>query len=66
MKSKRIYRSNKNKVIAGVFGGLGEYFNVDPVFLRLFWILITIFTGFVPGFIAYLFVIIIIPKNQNK
>lgn len=66
MKSKRIYRSNKNKVIAGVFGGLGEYFNVDPVFLRLFWILITIFTGFVPGFIAYLFAIIIIPKNQNK
>ena len=53
METKRLYRSEKNKVIAGIFGGLGEYGNIDPVFLRLIWILIVVFTGFVPGLIAY-------------
>lgn len=45
MKNKRLYRSKKNKVIAGVFGGLGKYFNVDPVALRLLWVFLVIFTG---------------------
>jgi len=42
---KRIYRSNNNKVVAGVFGGIGEYFNVDPVILRLVWIFVWVFTA---------------------
>jgi len=63
MKKKRIYRSEKNKVIAGVFGGLGEYLNLDAVILRLAWVLLVIFTGFIPGLIAYLVAVIIIPKE---
>ncbi len=35
METKRLYRSVKNKVICGVCGGIGEYFNVDPVIIRL-------------------------------
>lgn len=66
METKRFYRSEKNRVIAGVFGGLGEYGNIDPVFLRLIWILIVVFTGFVPGLIAYFLAIIIIPKKSEK
>ncbi len=66
METKRLYRSQKNKVIAGVFGGLGEYGNIDPVFLRLIWILIVVFTGFVPGLIAYFLAIIVIPKKSEK
>jgi len=49
MGTKRLYRSEKNKVIAGILGGLGEYADVDPVLLRLVWVLIVIFTGFIPG-----------------
>ena len=66
MTNKRLYRSEKNKILAGVFGGLGEYFNVDPVVLRLFWVLLVVFTGFVPGIIAYILAIIIVPKKDEK
>ena len=65
MKTKRLYRSNKNRVIAGVFGGLGKYFNVDPVALRLAWIFIWVFTAFIPGLVTYLLAIIIIPKRSE-
>ncbi len=32
---KRFYRSRENKIWAGIIGGVGEYFNIDPSFLRL-------------------------------
>ncbi len=32
---KRLYRSNTNRLIAGVCGGLGEYFHIDPVIIRI-------------------------------
>jgi len=63
MEIKRLYRSDENKVFAGVCGGLGEYFNIDPVLLRLFWLLVVIFSGVVPGLVAYIFAIFIIPKK---
>jgi len=63
---KKLYRSDKNKTLAGVIGGLGEYADVDPVLFRLLWVLITIFTGFFPGIIAYFAAIIIIPKEHQK
>lgn len=37
---KRLYRSRRNRVLAGVCGGLGEYFNIDPVIVRLIMIFI--------------------------
>jgi len=53
MKTKKnLYRSEKNKVIAGVCGGLAEYFDIDPTLVRLGWIAVTIFTGFFPGILA--------------
>lgn len=33
--NKKLYRSTKDKVLAGVCGGLGEYFDVDPTLVRL-------------------------------
>jgi phage shock protein PspC (stress-responsive transcriptional regulator) len=59
--NKRMYRSEKNRVLAGICGGIGEYFGVDPVALRLAWMLIVIFTGIFPGVIAYILAIFIIP-----
>ncbi|MGB6839031.1 MAG: PspC domain-containing protein [Microgenomates group bacterium] len=62
---KNLYRSDKNKILAGIFGGLGEYFDVDPTLLRLGWILISVFTGFIPGLIAYFIAIIIVPPKTR-
>jgi len=60
-KIKKLYRSKKNRMIAGVCGGIGEYLNVDPTFIRLLFIALLVFTGFVPGLIAYLIWWVIVP-----
>jgi phage shock protein C len=44
-------------------GGLGEYFDVDSVLLRLVWLLIVIFSGIFPGVIVYLLAILLVPKK---
>jgi len=61
--AKKIYRSRTNKIIGGVCGGLGEYFNVDPSIIRLFWLLACIAGGV--GIIAYIVCLIIIPVGDN-
>jgi phage shock protein PspC (stress-responsive transcriptional regulator) len=61
---KRLHRSETNKVFAGVVGGLGEYFEIDPTVLRLAWVLIVIFTGFFPGVVAYLIAVVVIPRGS--
>ena len=53
---KRLYRSRKNKVFAGVCGGVGEYFNIDPVIVRI----IAVVSGV--GLLAYIIGAIIIPE----
>ena len=58
---KRLYRSKKNRVIAGVCGGIGEYFNIDPVVIRLIWVLFIFGMGF--GILAYLVAWLIIPSR---
>ena len=62
---KRLYRSDSNKVFAGIFGGLGEYFEVDPVMLRLGFVFLVICTAFVPGIIAYILAAFIVPKKPD-
>ena len=58
---KKLYRSRKNKVIAGGCGGVAEYFNVDPVLIRLIAVLF-FFTGGA-SLIAYIVGVIIMPKE---
>ena len=58
---KRLCRSRSDRMIAGICGGLGEYLGVDPVWLRLFFVLLLFATGF--GFWAYLILWIIIPEQ---
>lgn len=62
---KKLYKSNNNKVFFGVIGGIGEYFDLDPVILRLLWVLITFFTGLGPGLMVYLVAALIIPKKPK-
>lgn len=62
---KKLYKSNTDKVIAGVCGGLGEYFGVDSVILRLGWLVITIFSGIAPGILAYIVAMLVIPRKPT-
>ena len=62
---KKLYKSNKNKVFFGAIGGIGEYFDLDPVILRLLWVLITFFTGLGAGLMVYLVAALIIPKKPK-
>ena len=60
---KRVYRSKKNKILAGVCGGIAEYFEVDPVLVRLLLVLLVLM-GFA-GIILYLIAWLIMPENPN-
>jgi len=61
---KRVYRSKKNKMLAGVCGGIAEYFEVDPVIVRLLLVLLVLM-GFA-GIILYLVAWLLIPENPNQ
>ncbi len=58
---KRLYRSDDDRIIAGVCGGIGEYIGIDPVIVRILWVL-TLFLGG-SGVIAYILAWLIIPHQ---
>ncbi len=58
---KRLFKSETNKMISGVCGGIAEYFDVDPTVVRLGWALVTIFSAGL-GIIGYIAAAIIIPS----
>ena len=58
---KKLYKSSNDKVLAGVCGGIAEYFAVDTVVVRLLWVVFT-FVGFA-GLIAYIIAAIIMPES---
>lgn len=59
---KRLFRSN-NKMIAGVCGGIAEYFDLDPTLVRLAYALVTLLSAAFPGVIVYILGWIIIPHK---
>ena len=60
---KQLFLSEENKIIAGICGGIAEYFKVDPVFVRLIWVILTFTTVFAGGILAYIIAWIIIPEK---
>ena len=58
---KKMYKSNQNKMIDGVCGGIAEYFGIDPTVVRLIWALFSLMGG--SGILAYIIAAIIIPRN---
>ncbi len=64
MPEKKLYRSLHNRVIAGICGGIGEYFDIDPVIIRLIWV-VTAFMGGA-GLIFYILAWVIIPEGKNE
>lgn len=62
--TRRLYRSRTDKMIGGVAGGLAEYFDVDPVFIRIAFVLLLFLSGI--GFIAYILLWILVPKTPES
>ena len=60
---KRLYKSNKDIMIAGVCAGIAEYFNVDPTLIRLLWLIFGLTGG--TGIFAYIVASIIIPRRPD-
>lgn len=63
--TKRLYRSQTDRKIAGVCGGIAEYFNIDPVIIRVIAVLLLL-PGGVPGFLPYVILWIIVPNNPKQ
>lgn len=61
---ERLYRSTRQKVIGGVCSGLGDYLNIDPVIVRIVFILLTIFNGV--GILVYLVMWAVIPLDRDN
>ncbi len=61
---KRLYRSRREKVIGGVCGGIAKYFGIDPILIRLLFILMFFAQG--AGVLAYLIAWIIIPEEPRS
>ncbi len=63
--TKRLYRSTENKMIGGVCGGLAEYFNIDPVIVRILFVILLL-PGGLPGFLPYVILWIIVPEKPAR
>ena len=61
MSDKSLYRSSVNYMLAGVCGGIAEYFYIDPTLIRLAWIILTCMNCGT-GIVAYIIAAIVIPK----
>lgn len=60
---KKLYRIEEGKMLAGVCGGIAQYFNIDPTIVRLIWVSASLVFGC--GIIAYIVCALVIPKNPT-
>ncbi len=58
---KRLYRSRVDSKVAGVLGGISDYLEMDPTLVRVAFLLVTVFTGFLPGIVFYVLAAIVMP-----
>lgn len=58
---KKLYRSRNERMIAGVCGGLGEYFGIDPTLICLLFVFTALAGG--PGLIAYIILLVVVPEE---
>jgi phage shock protein C len=61
--AKKLYRSRKDRVLVGVCGGVGNYFNVDPVLIRLAWVLASLACG--AGILVYVIAAVLMPEKPE-
>ncbi len=63
---RRLTRSRTDRVFAGVCGGIGHYFGIDPVLVRALWVVLSLLTAVVPGMVLYLLAAIVIPQGTGE
>ena len=61
---KRLYRSGKDKLVGGVCGGIGEYFKIDPVIVRIVWVILAV-ASFGTAILVYIILWILIPRDPK-
>jgi phage shock protein C len=61
---RKIYRSRKDRMLAGVSGGLGDYFGIDSTIIRLAFVAFALLGG--PGFLVYIICMIVIPIEPDS
>ena len=61
---KKLVRSN-NKIIAGVCGGIAEYFDLDPTLIRVIYAALTLFTAGFPGVLLYIIMMLVMPQSDG-
>lgn len=62
---KKLYRVKEGRVLAGVCTGIGEYFDMDPVIIRILWVVAAFLTAFVVALLAYFIIALIIPLRKD-
>ena len=60
---KKLYKSQADKKLCGVCGGIAEYFNMDPTLVRLLWVLFTLAGG--AGLLCYIIAAIVMPESAE-
>ena len=63
-RNKKLYRSQTNRMLGGVCGGIAEYFSIDPNLVRLIWVAISLLGGF--GVLVYIASLFIVPNNPDQ
>ncbi len=65
MANKKLTRS-ANKMLAGVCGGIAEYFEIDPTLVRVCYAALSVFSAAFPGLILYLILLLIMPEKDKN
>lgn len=63
---RRLTRSRRHKMIAGVCGGLAEYFQLDPTAVRVAYVILSIISAAFPGILAYIILMFVIPPPDQQ
>ena len=64
MGTEKLYRSNENAVVCGVCGGIGEYCKIDPVIIRLGWVVLSLLSAGA-GVLVYIIASVVIPQSST-
>jgi len=63
---RKLTRSAKHKMIAGVCGGLAEYFVLDPTLVRVAYVIVSIISAAFPGILAYIILMFVMPPPDQQ
>ena len=63
MQNQRLYRSRDERMLAGVSGGLAQFFSIDPTIIRLIFVVLAIMGG--PGLLIYIIMWIVVPEEPT-